>query len=63
MKKKQTHRYTELMVTGGKKEEGSGKITNGRGLRVTNYKMYKINKLQGYIVQHRKYSQYFISIM
>ena len=22
--------------------------------------MYKINKLQGYIVQHREYSQYFI---
>ena len=25
--------------------------------------MYKINKLQGYIVQHREYSQYFIIIM
>jgi len=22
--------------------------------------MYKINKLQGYIIQHREYSQYFI---
>ena len=22
--------------------------------------MYKLNKLQGYIVQHREYSQYFI---
>ena len=24
--------------------------------------MYKINKLQGYIVQHREYSQYFITL-
>ena len=24
--------------------------------------MYKINKLKGYIVQHREYSQYFITI-
>ena len=31
-----------------------------RGLRGTNIAMYKVNKLQGYIVQHRESSQYFI---
>ena len=33
----------------------------GKGLRGTDYNtMYKINKLQGYSVQHRKHSQYLI---
>ena len=30
----------------------------GRGLRDTNYSVQ--NKLQGYVVQHGEYSQYFI---
>ena len=56
-KKKQTHRYRELVVTSG---EGEGEeIDRGRGLRGSNY-MNKINKPQGYIVRHREYSQYFI---
>ena len=29
-------------------------------LSVSSFTRYKINKLQGYIVQHREYSQYFI---
>lgn len=35
----------------------------GRGLRGTNIAMYKVNKLQEYIVQHREYSQYFIATL
>ena len=37
---------------------GKGGLHRGRGLRGTNY--YAQNKLQGYIVQHGEYSQYFI---
>ena len=36
-----------------------GGARRGKGLRGTAI-MYKINKLQGYIVQYREYSQYFI---
>ena len=52
-KRKQTHRYREQ--TSGY-QWGGGKT--GMGLRGTNYHVQ--NKLQGYIVQHREYSQYFI---
>ena len=41
------------------KGRGEGQ-DRGRELRGTNVVMY-INKLQGYIVQHREYSQYFIT--
>jgi len=43
---------------------GSGEgHTQGRRLKGANYfcSVYKINKLQGYIAQHREYSQYFIT--
>ena len=55
---KQKHNYKYRERTSGyhwwegKGEEGQDK---GRGLRGTNI-MYKINKLQEYIVQHREYS-------
>ena len=49
-KKKQTHRYGE-QTSGYQYREGRGE---GQST------MYKINKLQGYIVQHREYSQYII---
>ena len=39
--------------------EGKGKGQDrGRGTKAINYWIY--NKLQGYIVQHEEYSQYFI---
>ena len=43
----------------GKGGEGQDR---GRGLRVQTT-MYKINKLQGYVVQHKGYSQYFIILI
>ena len=43
------------------KEGSRVRQDNGRGLRATNYKMYKIS--YKYIAQHREYSQYFISII
>ena len=54
----QTHRYIEntLVVTSGEREAGRDSI----GVQTT---MYKINELQGYIVQHRQYSQYFIKTL
>ena len=45
------------MTTSGEREEQGQKI--GRRLRGTNY-IRKINKQQGYIVQHKEYGQYFI---
>ena len=53
---KQIHRYRELVVTTGEKEVGRGKI--GVGDEEVQTTMYKINKIQGYIIQHREYSQY-----
>ena len=53
-KQKQTHRYRE-QTNGYQVREGRREGQNrGMGLRCTSY-MYKINKLQGYIVQHRRY--------
>ena len=46
----------KLVFTSGEREEGRGNI--GMGLK--RYKLSGINKLQGYIVQHGEYSQYFI---
>ena len=47
----------KLVVAGGERKEGRGKI------RVGNEDvwiiMHKVNKLQEYIIQHREYSQYF----
>ena len=49
------------MVTSGEREWGRSKIGVGdKEVQNSMYSMYKINKLQGYIVQHREYSQYFI---
>ena len=42
------------MVTCGEGKKGQGK--NGERDKEAQTTMYKINKLQGYIVQHRKYS-------
>ena len=54
--KKETFRYKEqLMVISVEKEGRRGKI---RVLRGTNY--YVLYKLQGYIVQYRQHSKYFI---
>ena len=46
------------MVTSGERERGRSKI--GVGDYEAQTTMHKINKLQGYIVQYREYSQYFI---
>ena len=46
------------MVTGG--ERKGGRNTIGVGDSEVQTTVYKINKLQGYIVQHSDYSQYFI---
>ena len=56
-KKEQTHKYREqTMVTS--KEMGVGRTY---ALGIKRYKLlYKVNKLQGHIVQHRDYSQYFV---
>ena len=60
-KKRQIHRYeNKLVVTRGKREEGEEQ-DRGRGLRGRTTK-YIINKLQGYSVQHREYSQQFITV-
>ena len=57
IKQKQTHRYREQ--TSGQQwgeEAGRGKV--GGGDQEVQTTMYKINKLKGYIAQHREYSQY-----
>ena len=46
------------MVIGGEREGGRDKI--GVGDYEVQTTMYKVSKLQGYIAQHREYSQYFI---
>ena len=48
----------KLVFISGEREVGRGKI--GVGDEEVQTTMYKINKLQGYIVQHREYSQYFL---
>ena len=57
IKRKRFTENKQLVVTSGEKEGGQDR---NRGLRGTNY--YVENKLyvQRHIVQHRKYSQYFI---
>ena len=40
------------------KREGGEEQWRGKGLRGTNYHIE--NKLQGYIIQHWEYNQYFI---
>ena len=57
IKKKQTHKYreqTSRLLVGRAKGQ-----YRGRWLRDTND--YIQNKLQGYTVQHKEYSQYFIA--
>ena len=56
---KQTHRYRE-QTSGYKWREGRWEGPfSGRGLKGARY-YDRIIKLQGYIVQHGKYRQYFI---
>ena len=55
-KKMQTRRYRE-QTSGYQLGERGGRGNIKRGLKGSN--LY-ISKLQGYIVQHRVYSQYFI---
>ena len=60
--------YKKKKQTYGRKEEANGyqegegrREGQGQGYEIKKCKtMHKINKLQGYIVQHREYSQYFI---
>ena len=44
------------MVTSGKREEEGARYGQG----INSYRLYKTDKLQGYVVQHREYSKYFI---
>ena len=53
---KETHRGREQNNVSGKKEWGRGKRWVGDSEIQT--AMYKINELQGYIVQHGEYSQH-----
>ena len=57
-KQKETHRYRELVVTSG--ERVGRRVKSAVGDLEAQTTMYEINKLQGYIVQHREYSRYFI---
>ena len=59
IKQEKTHRYrNKWAVTSREREGGKDKIEEGdKKVKTT---IYKINKPQGYIVQHREYSQYFI---
>ena len=56
--KKVIFRDNRLMVT-SRERKGWERQNSGRGFGVQTI-MYKINKLQGHIAQHREYSQYFI---
>ena len=49
------------MVTSGERESERSKIGVGDGEIQTT--MYKINKLQGCTVQHKEYSQHFITTL
>ena len=49
------------MVTSGGRSGGRGKI--GEGAQEVQITRYKINRLQGCNVQHREYSQYFITTL
>ena len=60
-KKKQTHICRE-QTSGYQWGEGRGRGNIGVGDKEVQTTMYKMNKLQGYIVQHREYSQYFKTI-
>ena len=57
-KKMQTHRYRE-QTSGYQLGERGGEGQYREGIKRFKL-MYNISKLQGYIVQHRVYSQYFI---
>ena len=46
------------MATSGERDEGRGKIRAGD--KEVQTIMYELNKLRGYTVQHREYSQYLI---
>ena len=56
-KQKKTDIKNKLVVTG----RGRDKI--GLGIKKHKIFMYEINELQGFIVQHREYSQYFITTL
>ena len=44
-------------------EKGVGRARVAEGTKRLKTTRYNINKLQGYIVQHREYSQYFLIIL
>ena len=44
-------------------EKGVGRAREAEGTKRLKTTRYNINKLQGYIVQHREYSQYFLIIL
>ena len=52
-----TDTKNKFVVTSGKREGMRSKI--GEGESETQTTMFEINNLQGYIVEHREYSQYF----
>ena len=61
----ETNRLTDvkkkLVVARGERDERRVKIeAENEEVQMT---MNKINKLQGYIIQHREYSQYFITTL
>ena len=58
-KQKQTHSYGE-QSSGYHWEEGRERGNIGVRDKGVQNTMYKINKIQGYIAQHRQYSQYVI---
>ena len=68
-KKNQTNEYTKTVTesliireqtSGYQWGEGKGSSKIGVGDEEVQTTPYEINKLQGYIIQHREYSQYFI---
>ena len=56
-KQKQTHKYREQTGVASGERGRKGQYT-GRGLRGRSYNVY--SNLQGYIVQHEDYSEYFM---
>ena len=58
-KKKHTHRYRE-QTSDYQSGEGQGEGQDRVGEQEVQTTVYEINKLQGYIIQHREYNQYLI---
>ena len=58
-KQKQPYRYRG-QTSSYLWERGRGEATRKVGSQEVKTAMYKINKVQGYVVQHKDYSQYFL---